>query len=97
MAASSNAAVTAPNVPIGVAPPGGITIPRRADQRSRAATSAPANGTSITERSRRIGHPVAINAPAFSLAHALPGCGNTMIPASSPTARACNTVAIAWF
>ena len=89
--ASSSAAVIAPNVPTGVAPPGGITIAPRLRP-----TASAASGTSATERRRTIGQPVAISARAFSAAHSLYGCGNTITPASSPAAGACSTVAIAW-
>ncbi len=90
---SSSAADSAPNVPSGVAPPGGITIARR----SRRASAYAANGTSITERSRTIGTPLATIAPAFSIAHSLAGCGKTTAPDGTPSARACTIVAIAWF
>ena len=104
--ASSNAADSAPSVPIGVAPPGGITIESR---RARCeplrelrpaiprGDGEPANGTSTTLRSRTIGQPDRDQRAAFSIAHSLAGCGNTIAPASSPSARAWITVAIAWF
>ena len=85
---------SAPNVPIGVAPPGGITIASR----SRRATASAANGTSTTVRSRTTRTARSRSARRqFSIAHSLGGCGNRIAPASSPSARACSTVAIAWF
>ena len=89
--AISNAADIAPSVPIGVAPPGGITTERR----SRRAIRRPANGTSTTWRSRTSSHSEPTSALAFSCAHSLCGCGNRIAPASSPIARAWSTVAIA--
>jgi hypothetical protein len=87
--ASSNAADIAPNAPMVVAPPGGITsAPAR-----RPITNA-ANGTSTTLRKRTIGQPVASSALQFSTAHSLGGWGNTTAPASRPAVGAWSTVAI---
>ena len=91
--ASSNAAARAPNVPIGVAPPGGITIACG----SRRAIASPANGTSITDRSRTSSQPVAMIAPAFSAAHGLGAWGNSSAAPSRSARAACSSIAITWF
>jgi len=90
---SSSAAATAPSVPIGVAPPGGITTASR----SRRATRQAANGTSTTVRSRISGPPAPTIAAQFSIAHSLAGWGNTIAAPSSPASGAWRIVAIVWF
>ena len=78
--ASSNAADIAPNVPIGVAPPGGITTASR----SRRAIRHAANGTSTTRRSRTSWQPRRDQRAAVLERPLAGGCGNTIAPASSP-------------
>jgi len=91
--ASSKAAAIAPKVPIGVAPPGGITIASR----SRAASASPTNGSSATDRSRTIRQPIATIAPQFSSAHSLCGCGNSSAAHSRPARGAWIADAMTWF